>query len=77
MQHHRDNSGSPVWASWHAGRQDARETAMDVDEFSDGEVEQFDLDTARITGRENPDTYTTEPYGKGREPYDIREDIDD
>jgi len=47
---------------------------MSVDEFSDIEIERYDLDTARIQGESNPRTYRTEPYGDGEEPRDIRED---
>ena len=74
MQHHRDNSGSAVWREWHERRQEARETENDEELFDDIEQEKYDLDTARIDGSDNPDNFTTEPYGDDEKPHDIRED---
>ena len=43
---------------WHQFRINARRTAFSKEEF--GEIEQikYDLDTARITGKDNPRSYT-------------------
>jgi hypothetical protein len=72
-QHHFGNAGSKAWRRWHEERQQARETAMSASEFGPIETEHFDLDTANITGEENPETYRTEPYGPS-EPRDRRDD---
>lgn len=61
VQHERGN-GKFVWSSWHRRRQEARETAMSEEEFSEQEQNAFDLDTAGITGEDNPETYTREEY---------------
>lgn len=73
MQHEHANSGSKVWRPWHEERQRARETAMSEEEFSPQEIEDYDLDTAEIDGSDNPDSFTTEPYGEGEESVDYRE----
>lgn len=73
--HHRANDGSPVWKQWHIARANARHLAMDIIEYSDIEVEQFDLDTAQLTGADNPRTFTTTPsqVGDRSNPYDVRD----
>lgn len=72
-QHRFANSGRLVNEEWHRERQQARETAMNADEFGPIETERFDLDTAGITGEENDRTYELDPYGPpGRE--DRRDD---
>ena len=48
-------------SEWHKARQEARENAFSINEFGAAEIVRFDLDTARITGRENPDTYKYDP----------------
>lgn len=73
MQHHLANSGSKVWRKWHERRQKARKTAMSENEFGPIETEHSDLDTAGITGEDNPETYRLEPYGDDQEPVDYRE----
>lgn len=62
-QHHFGNSGSNVWAEWHRRREEARRTAMSDAEFGPIETERFDLDTADITGEDNPETFRSEPFG--------------
>jgi hypothetical protein len=42
---------------WHRFRQNARETAFHPELFADSDFIEFDLDTARITGEDNPRTY--------------------
>jgi hypothetical protein len=60
MMFKRDDSGSKISAEWHRQRQLARETAFSIDSFGAIEIEKYDLDTARITGDENPKTYKVE-----------------
>jgi cysteinyl-tRNA synthetase len=54
----RSESGKKVDQEWHQFRQNAREGAMDIKEFSDSEQLRYNLDTAGITGQDNPRTYT-------------------
>ncbi len=54
----RSESGKRVDAGYHQFRQEARESAFSINEFSDEEINRYNLETARITGRENPRTYT-------------------
>jgi hypothetical protein len=57
MQFARSPGAKPTQAWWHEGRQDARERAFSGDltaQFSDTEIIKFDLETAQITGAENP-----------------------
>lgn len=69
-----DNSGSKVWAEWHRQRAAAERNAMSTDEFSDQEIEDYDLDTIspQLDGRSNPEQYTIEPY-PGDKAIDYRE----
>lgn len=60
MMFKRAESAKPVDADWHEFRQTARKTAFSPDEFSETEKVKYDLDTARITGEENPRTYTVD-----------------
>lgn len=53
----RDDSGEKVDSRWHKFRASARRTAFDPSAFSDGDRIRYDLDTARITGQDNPRTY--------------------
>jgi len=53
----RGNSQKAIDSEWHEFRRDARSNAFDIGEFGDIDIERFDLETARITGREKPDTY--------------------
>ena len=57
----RANEAKSVWAEWHERREEARQTAMGKEEFGDIEQEKYDLDTARITGEQNPETYRGDP----------------
>ena len=54
----RSESMKPLDGEWHRFRQEARESAFSINEFSDEEITRYDLETARITGKENPRTYT-------------------
>lgn len=63
MQHHRANAGSKVWKTWHQGREDARQNAESIDEFSPQEQEKLDLDTADIDGREHPERFEIDGLG--------------
>ena len=64
-----------ISGEWHKFREQARRTTYSKDEFSDEEIIRYDLDTARITGRENPRSYKQQPtvdvLGEGGK--DIRE----
>jgi hypothetical protein len=53
----RQESLQSVWSTWHEKRAEARRTAFNPNEFGDIEQTKFDLDTARITGAENPRSY--------------------
>ncbi|AGM11135.1 hypothetical protein M196_gp43 [Halorubrum tailed virus 4] len=59
MQFRRSPGARPADADWHRGRQRARETAFNssLDLFSETEKVKYELDTARVTGRENPQLY--------------------
>lgn len=50
-------SAKPVDGQWHEERQEARENAFSLLEFSDIDITRWDLDTADITGKDNPRTY--------------------
>jgi len=54
----RSESGKHIDKEWHQQRQRAREIGFSLDEFSDEEITKYDLDTAGITGKDNPRTYT-------------------
>ena len=56
----RNASAKPVWTEWREFRQQARENEFSPTQFSDSERVAYDLDTARITGRENRETYTVD-----------------
>ena len=43
---------------WNEFRVNARRTAFNVDEFGEIEQVKYDLDTAGITGEDNPRSYT-------------------
>jgi len=60
MQFRRSPGVRSVDAEWHRNRQRAREQAYNGDlisQFSPEEIVKYELDTARITGRENPRMY--------------------
>jgi len=46
---------------WHNRRIQARKEAFSIDEFSQEDIVRYDLDTARITGSENPRSYLVNP----------------
>lgn len=58
MQFSRSPSAKRIDSRWHKARIDARHEAFSVNEFSDSEIARYDLDTARITGQDNPRSYT-------------------
>lgn len=63
MIHERSNEGRVIDLDWHEFRRIARRTAFSPEEFSEQERERYNLDdddplSARITGEENPDTYS-------------------
>jgi len=49
----QSQSGKHVDAEWHEVRALARLTTNSTDEWSDEDIIRYDLDTARITGKEN------------------------
>jgi len=60
VQFGRSPSARPVDREWHRNRQRAREQAYNGDlisQFSPEEIVKYELDTARITGEENPRMY--------------------
>lgn len=57
----RSRGNKPLDSEWHEKRQEARKTAFSLAEFSQEEITRYDLDTARITGRDNPRTYEMDP----------------
>lgn len=69
------NDGRHAWRKWYDRRQEARETAMSEEEFGPIERDKFDLDTARIDGTDNPESYRLDPYGDGQNEVDYR-DVD-
>ena len=52
------DTGKPLDSEWHEFRQEARENAFSINEFGDEEIVRYDLETARIDGSDNPDTFT-------------------
>ena len=72
----RDNSQKPVDSEWHEFRANARRTAFSPAEFGDIETEKYDLETAGITGRENPETYLWERPLWPEKRHDVRTDND-
>jgi len=71
MIHERGNSGRPVSGDWLRFRADAREEAFSLLEFSDKEIERYNLDdsgalpAADIDGENNPETYIGDDTGVG------------
>ena len=60
MQFGRSPGARPVDREWHLNRIRAREQAYNGDltsQFSPEEIVKYELDTARITGEENPRMY--------------------
>ena len=56
------NDGRFLWEKWHQFRQRARETEPSEENFSETEQERYDLDTARITGEEQRNTFINTPF---------------
>lgn len=57
MQLRRSPGARPIDSDWHRSRQEARETAYNgnLDQFfSEAEQVKYNLDTAQITGADNP-----------------------
>jgi hypothetical protein len=54
----RQESLQGVNEEWHRKRAEARRTAFSKFEFGPIEREKYDLDTAGITGEDNPRSYT-------------------
>lgn len=69
------NDGRFAWREYYLRRQEAREEAMSEAEFSPIERDTFDLDTARIDGTDNPESFRVDPYGDGQDEVDYR-DVD-
>lgn len=70
----RSESLKPVWSRWHQARIDARHNAFSVDEFGETDIVKYDLDTAGITGEDNPKTYQYDrPLNEERRGIDVRE----
>lgn len=67
MQHHQENGALWVWATALEERERARREAMSVEEFGEIERERYDLDSAGITGEDNPETFTIEPRRDDRQ----------
>lgn len=60
MQLRRSPGARPVDKDWHLQRQAARERAYSSDltaQFSEAEITKYELDTAQITGQDNPSLY--------------------
>lgn len=58
MRFRRDRSGKHTDKEWHRNRHLARHHTFNLDDWSDEEIVRYDLDTADITGRLNPRSYT-------------------
>lgn len=74
--HTTRNDGRFVWREYLERRQEARETAMSADEFGPIETAKFDLDTARIDGMENPESYRIETLNDKTDEVDDYRDVD-
>jgi hypothetical protein len=69
----RQESLQGIWSEWHKKRINARRTAFSVDEFGETDIVKYDLDTAGITGEDNPRTYQFDrPLNEERNGIDIR-----
>ena len=60
MQFRRSNDARVTDSDWHKARQRAREAAFNssLNIFSEEERVKYNLETARIDGSDNPQTYT-------------------
>jgi hypothetical protein len=73
----RSENLKTVNSEWHLFRINARRTAFSKEEFSESEQVEYDLDTADITGKDNPRSYTydrplNEPDGTPNNGTDVR-----
>lgn len=68
--------GKAVWSEWHERRREARENHHSLTEFGEIEITTYDLDTAGVTGEDNPETYMGQFFGPDPilEPTDLREE---
>lgn len=57
MMFRQSESAKPADEEWHEMRERARRTTFSLAEWSPEEITRWDLDTAGITGRDNPRTY--------------------
>ena len=57
MMFRQATGAKPVDEEWHEKRETARRTTFSLAEWSQEEITRWDLDTADITGRDNPRTY--------------------
>lgn len=56
----RQKSLEAIWSEWHENRAEARRHAFNLDEFGEIEKTKFDLDTAGVTGADNPRSFTVD-----------------
>jgi hypothetical protein len=57
MHFKRSEGAKAVDRDFHKTRQRARETGFRVNQFGDSEIVEYNLDTARINGSDNPLSY--------------------
>jgi hypothetical protein len=57
MHFKRSEGAKPVDREFHEFRQRARKTGFSVSQFGDSEIAAYNLETARITGADNPQTF--------------------
>jgi GH25 family lysozyme M1 (1,4-beta-N-acetylmuramidase) len=57
MHFKRSEGAKAVDREFHEFRQRARQTGFNVDQFGDSEIAAYNLETARITGSDNPHSY--------------------
>lgn len=61
MPFHRSPGLKKIDSRWHKNRIRARHTGFNLTDFSDEEITKYDLDTARITGSDNPRSFRLNP----------------
>lgn len=74
----RSENLKPINSEWHEFRARARRTAFSPEEFSEGDQIEYDLDTAGITGADNPRSFEvdrplTEEAGNMNNGFDVRD----
>ena len=57
MHFKRSEGAKAVDRDFHRSRERARQTGFNVGMFGDSEIVQYNLETARINGSDNPHTY--------------------